>query len=138
MPVFFINADGTLGVPLVNAAAGQMSLYGVNQLAPLGGKTTTKIRIGWPGYMSSECQVQLRDQTPARNLITLERLVRHVGSRVRHYLIDCEHVPVQGHPHKWTVGHGNITFSEVVLIGVFQVSPGSWMPILQLMSRVVL
>ena len=46
MPVFFVNADGSLGVPLVNAIAGQMSLYGANQLAPLGDKTTTKIRIG--------------------------------------------------------------------------------------------
>ncbi|KAH9967303.1 hypothetical protein BC827DRAFT_1264146 [Russula dissimulans] len=138
MPVFFINANGSLGVPLVNAAAGQMSLRGADQLAPLGDKTTTKIRIGWPGYHPSESQVQLRDQTPARNPIPLERLVKHVASRVRQFLIECEHVPVQGQPHKWTVGHGNITFSEVMLIGVIQVSAGSWMPILQLMSRVVL
>jgi len=137
MPVFFNNVDGSLGVPL-NAAAGQMSLYGANQLAPLGDKTTTKIRIGWPGYQPAESQVQLRDQTPARSPITLDRLVRHLCGRVRQFLSDCEHVPVQGHPHKWTVGHGNITFSEVILIGVVQVSAGSWMPILQLMSRVVI
>jgi len=46
MPVFFINMDGSLGVPLVDAAVGQMSLYGANQPAPLGDRTTTKIRIG--------------------------------------------------------------------------------------------
>jgi hypothetical protein len=46
MPVFFINANGALGVPLVNAAAGQMSLRGADQPAPLGDKTTTKILIG--------------------------------------------------------------------------------------------
>jgi len=137
MPVFFIGANGALGVPLMNAAAGQMSLRGGDQLAPLGDETTTKIRIGWPGYRSSESQVQLRDQITARNPITLERLVKHVASRVRQFLTECERVPVQGQ-HKWTVGHGNITFNEVVLIGVVQVSAGSWMPILQLMSRVVL
>ncbi|KAH9967291.1 hypothetical protein BC827DRAFT_1123712 [Russula dissimulans] len=131
MPVFFINANGALGVPLVNAAAGQMSLYGANQLAPLGDRTTTKIRIGWPGYHPSESQVQLRDQTPARNPITLERLVKHVASRVRQFLIVSLFIPIGGR-------HGNITFGEVMLIGVVQVSAGSWMPILQLTSRVIL
>ncbi|KAH9967300.1 hypothetical protein BC827DRAFT_1123277, partial [Russula dissimulans] len=87
MPVFFINANGALGVPLVNAAAGQMSLRGADQPAPLGDKTTTKILIGWPGYRPSTTQVQLRDQTPARSPITLERLVKHVASRVRQVLI---------------------------------------------------
>ena len=36
------------------------------------------------------------------------------------------------------VGNGNITADEVMLIGIVQVSEGSWMPILQLMSRVVM
>jgi hypothetical protein len=48
MPLFFVNADreGTLGVPIVNAAAGQMCLRGASEPAPFGDKTTTKIRIG--------------------------------------------------------------------------------------------
>jgi hypothetical protein len=36
------------------------------------------------------------------------------------------------------VGNGNITSDEVMLIGIVQVSEGSWMPILQLMTRTVL
>jgi hypothetical protein len=36
------------------------------------------------------------------------------------------------------VGNGNITSNEVMLIGIVQVSEGSWMPILQLMTRVVM
>jgi hypothetical protein len=32
----------------------------------------------------------------------------------------------------------NITFNELQLIGVIQVSAGSWMPILQLMNRFVM
>ena len=35
------------------------------------------------------------------------------------------------------VGRGNITYDEVMLIGILQVSAGSWVPILQLMNRVV-
>jgi hypothetical protein len=36
------------------------------------------------------------------------------------------------------VGNGGITSDEVMLIGIVQVSEGSWMPILQLMTRVVM
>ena len=105
MPLFFTNTDGSFGVPIVNAVAGQMVLRGGNEPAPFGDRTTTKIRIGvcvhplpgrarhltfisqWPGYAPSEQQVQLRDQTPARNRVTLERFVKHVGSRVRQFLM---------------------------------------------------
>lgn len=45
IPVFFVNADGSLGVPVSHAAAGQMSLRHANEPAPLGDRTTTKIRI---------------------------------------------------------------------------------------------
>jgi len=139
MPLFFMSAEGPLGVPIVNAAAGQMALLGGNEPAPFGDKTTTKIRIGWPGYSPSEQQVQLRDQTPARNRVTLERFVKHVGSRVRQFLVDCERVPVQDPSHwKWRVGQGNVSFNEVMLIGIVQVSAGSWMPILQLRDRIVM
>ena len=106
IPVFFVNMDGSLGVPVSHAAAGQMSLRDAHEPAPLGDRTTTKIRISvrmpcidvhfvgtythvsqWPGYTPSEQQVQLRDQTPARNPVTLERFVKHVGSRVRQFLV---------------------------------------------------
>ncbi|KAI0285882.1 hypothetical protein BGY98DRAFT_245073 [Russula aff. rugulosa BPL654] len=137
MPVFFIGRDGSLGVPVINAAAGQIELRDIVLPPPLLDKTTAKIRIAWPDYHTSEQQVQLRDQTPAKNHIAFDRFVRHVGGRVRLFLGDCERVPVQ-QPFKWMVGHGNITPDEVMLIGIVQVSEGSWMPILQLMHRVVL
>ncbi|KAI0272462.1 hypothetical protein BC834DRAFT_348160 [Gloeopeniophorella convolvens] len=137
IPVFFVNLDGVLGVPVANAASGQIALRDGDAPAPLGDRSTTKIRISWPGYQTSEQQVQLRDQTPARNPVTLGRFVKHVGSRVRQYLLDCERVPVPSSP--WTVGGpGRITFNEVVLIGVVQVSAGSWMPILQLTNRIIM
>jgi hypothetical protein len=109
MPIFFVNANGGLGVPVMNAAAGHMQLRDVYLPSSLIDKTTTKIRIGvctrfslsylirityhmvpqWPGYAPSEHQVQLRDQTPARNPISFDRFVKHVGSRVRQFLMVC-------------------------------------------------
>ena len=44
-PLFFVNADGTLGVPIVNAVSGQICLRGGGEPAPFGDKATTKIRI---------------------------------------------------------------------------------------------
>jgi len=46
LPLFFVNADGTLGVPIEDAAAGQMCLRGAGEPASFGNKTTAKIRIG--------------------------------------------------------------------------------------------
>ncbi|KAH9967305.1 hypothetical protein BC827DRAFT_1264148 [Russula dissimulans] len=138
MPVFFINVNGTLGVPVVNTTEGLMSLQGGNQPAPLGGKAATTIYLDWPGYPPFKQQVQLRDQTPRRNPVTLQWFVRYLGRCVKQFIIDCEYVPALGRgPHKWTVGSGRITLNEVVLIGVVQVPPGGWTPILQLESRVV-
>jgi hypothetical protein len=106
MPMFFVNVDRSLGVPVLNAAAGQMQLQGVGLPPQLADKSTIKIRISvcvrslperspsltvlqWPGYDPSERQVQLKDQTPARNPVTLERFVKHVASRVLHFLEVC-------------------------------------------------
>ena len=41
----------------------------------------------WPGYGPSEQQIQLRDQTRANNPIAFDRFVKHVGSRVRQFLM---------------------------------------------------
>jgi len=139
LPIFFVNTDGSVGVPVTDATISQMSLRGADQPVPFSNKATLKIRICWPGYVSSEHQVQLKDQTPARNPISFERFVKHVGSRVQQFLVECERIPL--HPlnqnSKWIVGHGRIPCDEVVLIGIVQVSAGSWMPILQLRSHVV-
>ena len=55
MPLFFVDGNGNLGVPVVNAAAGQMCLRGAGEPAPFGDKTTTKIRIGVCTLASSMC-----------------------------------------------------------------------------------
>ena len=55
MPLFFVKADGSLGVPVGDAAAGQMYLLGANEPAPFGDKTTTKIRICVCAFVLSIC-----------------------------------------------------------------------------------
>ena len=43
--------------------------------------------LQWPGYTPSEQQVLLKNQTPARNPVTLETFVKYVGSRVLQFLV---------------------------------------------------
>ena len=45
MPVFFINSNGSLGVPVVSAAAGDMQLRGGHLPPQLADKRTVKLRI---------------------------------------------------------------------------------------------
>ncbi|KAI0295981.1 hypothetical protein BC826DRAFT_908730 [Russula brevipes] len=137
LPVFFLNRDGRLGVPVTNAVAGEMSLRAAMSHCHLEIELRSRSAyVFWPGYRPSEQQIQLKDQTPARNPISFERFVRHLGSRVRQFLVDCERVPIsQLDPNsKWILGRGRISVNEVVLIGIVHVSAGSWMPILQLGS----
>ena len=106
MPVFFFNMDGSMGVPVMNAAVGQVQLLRGRYLPPqLADRTTIKIRIcvctrslpahphhlpyvsQWPGYVPSEHQVQMRDQTSGKSPITFDKFVKHVGSRVKQFLL---------------------------------------------------
>ena len=45
LPMFFMDANGNLGVPVRNASAGDMQLYGVNLPPQLVDKTTIKVRF---------------------------------------------------------------------------------------------
>ena len=109
MPIFFVNINGTLGVPVMNAAAGHMQLRDADLPPSLLNETMTKIRIAvcawfssatcsqstyhmvsqWPSYGlgPSSHQVQLRDQTLAKKPIAFDRFVKHVGNRVRYFLM---------------------------------------------------
>ncbi|KAH8976994.1 hypothetical protein EDB86DRAFT_3011951 [Lactarius hatsudake] len=136
VPVFFVNADGSLGVQASQAAVGNMSLRDPDEPVPLSNGAHINIRIRWPGHTPFDEQTLARNQTPARNPITLSKLVRQVGRKVLKFFEYCKHAPCDP-DSKWTVGPNHITPDEVVLIGLVQVSMGSWMPILQLMNRII-
>jgi hypothetical protein len=45
LPIFFVNTDGSVGVPVTDATTKRMSLHGADEPVPLGNRTTLKIRI---------------------------------------------------------------------------------------------
>ena len=45
-PIFFVNMDGSIGVPVMSAGAGYMRLHGTILPPQLADKTTIRIRIG--------------------------------------------------------------------------------------------
>ncbi|KAH9995428.1 hypothetical protein BJV74DRAFT_333841 [Russula compacta] len=131
MPVFFLQNNGIVGLPLARAAIGDTtSLRYADSAAPLGGGHSTQIRIAWPGYESWERQIQIRDQTRNRNEITLERFAKLVAGVVDRFLTNAsEIIPQTGN---WRVGPGGINRNHVIIVGTVQVSAGGWMPILQI------
>ncbi|KAH9053803.1 hypothetical protein EDB87DRAFT_1649550 [Lactarius vividus] len=74
IPIFFEGMVGRLGLPLEAAAAGRChGLRDAQKFAPLGQKSTTHIRIAWPGYKDFKRQVKIRDETIEYNPITVSR-----------------------------------------------------------------
>ncbi|KAH9967384.1 hypothetical protein BC827DRAFT_1123100 [Russula dissimulans] len=121
LPVFFVNRHGGIGFGLPDILEGNdQDLNNRDSEAPLGGRTTTFLRINWPGYRDWSRQIPAQDQTQARRPITLARFMRHVGKSVDNFL-------------NWEIGgeHG-ILQRDVKIIGAVHVSAGSWMPIIQL------
>ena len=57
MPVFFVCIDGTLGVPVLNAAAGHMQLRDAHLPLPMQDKKTVKIRIAVRAFFFSVLHV---------------------------------------------------------------------------------
>jgi len=108
LPVFFVNRNGSVGFWLPDVLEGRdRELYNRDIQAPLGGRTTTHIRINvsslsylaakylihvrrllskWPGYAYWRRQIPTRDETYARNPITVGRFMKHVGTLVSKFI----------------------------------------------------
>ena len=109
LPVFFINRNGSVGFSLPDILQGQdRDLCHRDSQASLGGRATTHIRINvsshtpllvtkvfilvcrllsqWPGCENWKRQIPTRDETYARNPITLGRFMKHVGTSVNNFM----------------------------------------------------
>ncbi|KAH9034658.1 hypothetical protein EDB84DRAFT_56138 [Lactarius hengduanensis] len=138
LPIFFIHGNGILGLSLEDAANGRChNLRDANAHAQLGGKTTTHIRISWPGYQDFKRQVQIRDETTAHNPITVARFAQHVGRSVDAFLSSISRENLKSSNLRWEIGNNEINRANIRVIGAVHVSAGSWMPILQLNFYVI-
>ncbi|KAH9166322.1 hypothetical protein EDB89DRAFT_1910744 [Lactarius sanguifluus] len=136
LPIFFIHGNGSLGLSLDDAANGRCrTLRDANAHSQLGGKTTTHIRISWPGYQDFKRQVQIRDETAAHNPITVARFAQHVGRSVDAFLGNP--ISKENPDPRWEIGRSGVNRANIRVIGAVHVSAGSWMPILQLNSYVI-
>ncbi|KAI0063066.1 hypothetical protein BV25DRAFT_1824611 [Artomyces pyxidatus] len=131
MPIFFVHDDGSVGISVVNASAGNsLSLRGVNNELRIGpSQTQAQLRMNWPGYPEQLRQISMREPP-----LTLFKWVSHIGRTVDAVLQEYATLP---NTSQWAVHAGGITRDEILIIGVIQVSASSWMPILQ-MSRFIL
>ncbi|KAF8261608.1 hypothetical protein EI94DRAFT_782792 [Lactarius quietus] len=139
LPVFFVNRNGSIGFPLSDILRGcDRELRNPNDFALLGGTANTNIRINWPGYQCWRRQIATRDETHARNPITVARLMRHVGTSVNKFFRECMANGTASTDRRWQIGmQGGITQAHVKVVGIIHVSAGTWMPILQLDGYVI-
>jgi len=132
MPIFFTHVNGTLGLSLSDAANGRcQTLCNGREQAQLGGKVTTHIRILWPGYNDYKRQVQIKDETAAKNPITVGKFAHHIGRTVEAFLREMTPNPAR-RADRWIIGQGGVVPANIRVIGAIHVSAGTWMPILQL------
>ncbi|KAI9510125.1 hypothetical protein F5148DRAFT_640665 [Russula earlei] len=132
-PIFFIHKDGeSLGIPVTEAAAGNcMHLRGADQAAAVGPTNHTQIRINWCGYRYLEWSDQIMIQRQTKETISLEKFAKYVAGKVLKFM-EVAKSSAHVNDQRWLIGDNHITPRNVILIGVIQVSQGSWMPILQL------
>jgi len=141
-PILFIHEDGgSLGLSLREAAAGNcMCIRGAEQAARVGPSNHVQLRINWCGYrhldwsdqiMTSFHKVSLRRET-----VSLGKFAKYAAGRVLKFMETAKFQPYRDDFHSdqqhWLIADHHITPRHVILIGVVQVSQGSWMPILQL------
>jgi len=137
LPVFFVNRNGAVGFLLSDILQGRdHELHNRDSQASLGGKSTTHIRINWPGYAYWRRQIPTRDETYLRNPITVGRFMRHVATSVNNFMTHCS-TNGPGADPRWRIGLQGIMQSHIKIIGAVHVSAGSWQPIVQLTGYVL-
>jgi hypothetical protein len=115
LPIFFVHLNGGVGFWLPDILQDRdRNLCDRDSEAPLGGTTTTHIRINvsphdllltamflthvcrlfsqWPGYDDWRRQIPTRDATFWRNPITLGRFMKHVATSVDRFF-NVRHTP---------------------------------------------
>ncbi|KAH9011528.1 hypothetical protein EDB83DRAFT_2420844 [Lactarius deliciosus] len=140
LPIFFENTDGRLGISLEASVAGQCySLRDASYPAQLGDRTTTNLRIAWPGYREFKRQIPVRDETSAHSPITTAALAHRIGQAVDAFLQgrELDHGSSDDRRESWRIGQGGIRRDDVVIIGAINDSTGSWMPIVQLNRYII-
>ncbi|KAI0027481.1 hypothetical protein K488DRAFT_90827 [Vararia minispora EC-137] len=141
LPLFFVNMDRTVGVPILGPFD---SIYPTKIFAR-SEKSSLKVCFNWPNIPTDEKfskrQIQYRtkvdNKTPKRVTIPVQRMANLVANAVVNFMGDADKY-LQGQSHiehpRWRIGTGarQIKTRDVILMGIFFISPGAVMPVLRL------
>ncbi|KZV66149.1 hypothetical protein PENSPDRAFT_100091 [Peniophora sp. CONT] len=134
LPMWFWNGDGTLGVPITSGSFDSQSNTATRvEVASL------KVALWWRGYDCIEKQIQLRSNPSLgqpRTNVTFRRLASLVSGAVRNAMSTYERTSAgraEWNGRRWRIGAGpgQISASDVMLLGIVFVSHGRVMPLLQ-------
>ncbi|KAI9440139.1 hypothetical protein H4582DRAFT_2056753 [Lactarius indigo] len=109
MPIFFESEAST--------SSQCHDLRDANHPAPLGQRSSTYIRIIWPGYKEFKRQIPTREPTGTHGSISMAGFIRHNGRTVEAFLQVCEVDPGCRDERRgsWRIGPSGIQDSDINL-----------------------
>ncbi|KAH9978512.1 hypothetical protein BJV74DRAFT_888195 [Russula compacta] len=148
-PLFFVQRDGTLGVPFRDRARGREILRNATAFVPpllRRSKKNMRIRIQWPGYKEFHYEFRIFDRRLEQLVpISLSRLVERVAGAIQHLYLDAERDP-ETFSERWKLARegsdsesdeDGIRLDEIKIVGLLRISKGSWIPMIQLSRHVI-
>ncbi|KAI0274374.1 hypothetical protein BGY98DRAFT_1099035 [Russula aff. rugulosa BPL654] len=141
-PIFFIQRDGTLGIPYELPSSERCPLHNATELAPTilkRGNQNVRIRIQWPGYKQLQYEFRIQDRRLNKQVpITMARLVERIIRGIHRLFLEGKRDPdTFQFNERWKLGVDGIQASELTIIGLIHISRGLWVPILQLARHII-
>ncbi|KAF8496809.1 hypothetical protein F5888DRAFT_366206 [Russula emetica] len=141
-PVFFIQRDGTLGIPYEFPLPERCILHNATALAPTilkREKQNVRIRVQWPGYKRLQYEFRIQDRRLDKQVpITMARLVERIMRGIHRLFLEGKRDPdTFQFNERWKLGNDGIQASELTIIGLIHMSRGLWVPILQLARHIM-
>ncbi|OBZ73112.1 hypothetical protein A0H81_06650 [Grifola frondosa] len=137
-PIMFIMQNPeACGIVLRDALTSKfMRLVGREDLMFEGRGPSVSIRLMWPGYAPWSRQIPTRDFRTPPLPITRSKLAKNVAKTIQRFISDMHKRPMEdGADPRWRVGEGRITVDDLVLVGLENVSMGSWQAHVRLRRR---
>lgn len=129
--IFNLKDSNALGIPIMDALEGEAyRLMGAKDAIINLDKTSTSLRILWPGYHSWSKAFPTKTWKKPRTLLTRALLAKKVAELIKKFYNERCNARVDGSNGEWRIGPDGIHLDDLVLVSLRHVSQGSWQPIL--------
>jgi len=135
--MFYTKTPKGCGIPCRDALASKFSnLVGRDDRMFENRGPSVSIRLLWPGYSSWSRQIPTRDFRSPPQPITRSKLAKNVAKTIQRFINEMKEKPLEEDAYsQYRVGPRHIMIEDLDIIGLQQVSMGSWQVHLRLRRR---